>query len=229
MKDLKIARNAAFLFAITLVILDLSYVVLMISNSVVEWTGINDYAAEFRVLGLLPVFAGILILIPYIILCCSWHSILKGTNKIWSMIGSIFGGIFVAITGTTYLIQLIIVLPRITGGQLVGLENLVFANPKSVAWGLNNIGWFFLGLSTIFYMLVLGDTRLERRIRLLFGFYGVSSILLIVGYATDSIVLQLPIIFSWFLIQPMAYFMLSASFNKKIKEEEDNEITSIPC
>lgn len=207
------ARRGAYCTAAALILLDLAYIVAL-ATAGEPWTSPEAYGTAYKLTGMFPVFAGLTILIPYIVLLAAWHTLAQPQAKVWTLSALVFGGVFTAVTGTAYLIQILIVLPRIYSGNYLWLEALAFANDESIIWGLNYIGWLFLGVSKALLIGALGSSPRERLIKILLGVYFSASLLMVVGYALKNLLLQLPIIVCWFIIQPLIYILLGRYFSR---------------
>jgi hypothetical protein len=95
-------------------------------------------------------------------------------------------------------------------GEAEGLEQLIFKNPRSIAFGINNFAWgFLLGVSLIFMAIIFQGSRLAIWIRWLLVVNGVGNLLLVPGYALDNLVLQLGAVFSWEIGLPIAMAMIA--------------------
>jgi hypothetical protein len=94
------------------------------------------------------------------------------------------------------------------------LEALAFADDESIIWGLNYIGWLFLGVSKALLIGALGSSPRERLLKILLGVYFSATLLMVVGYALRNLFLQLPIIVCWFIIQPLIFLLLGRYFSR---------------
>ncbi|MGE5653663.1 MAG: hypothetical protein ACM3ZQ_05260 [Bacillota bacterium] len=216
-KFTRYARDASLAFMLSIILMDLSYVVLFRASPPQQWEGVAKYSQTFRVSSMLPVFAGLAVVPTYMFLCRYWGSLTNGVGRAWTRIGIAFSYLFAIISGSAYLVQLLVVLPRAQSGRLEGLEALIFANDRSLAWAANYWGWFFLGISAFCFAQSLTWSGVDRVIKLLLWIYAASSILLVLGYMLQNLPLQLPMVICWFTVQPLAYSLLGVRFDRLLR------------
>lgn len=199
----KIGFISALIFSVILVIFDILYVI-MARNPSFEYI-------QFFIYGL-----GLILMPSFVILLASIHLNTK-TSKSWSLIGLSFGLAYAIIVSTVYFVQLAVVLPNMLKNTIFELEMLNMANPRSIVWAANYLGWTFMGLATIFTGLSFGNLIEYRWTRGLFIVHGIFTITAMVGYLLDNFYLQIGVLFSWFFLLPVATFMLAIQFKKEVK------------
>lgn len=113
-----------------------------------------------------------------VILCI--YSIAPEDKKILGHIGLSFAIIYATMISVNYFIQLTFV-------QFGAFNADVFSikNPQSMMMTIEVLGYFFMGLSTLFIAPIFQSGKLEKAIRLLFVFNGVLGIGGAIGFALN--------------------------------------------
>lgn len=65
---------------------------------------------------------------------------------------------FAGLLGSLYFIQVGILLPALKQGNWHGLDQYAFANPNSIAWGLDHFAWSLLGVALLLMAWVFEGT-----------------------------------------------------------------------
>jgi hypothetical protein len=90
-----------------------------------------------------------------------------------------------------------------------GLELFSMSDPNSMMWVIEVLGYFFMGLSTIFVSIIFGSSFLERSIKLIFIVNGILGIGGIIGYTLGwNLSLMLWGLMLWNIIMPIAAGLL---------------------
>jgi hypothetical protein len=180
-----------------------------------EWQGMEVYANTYHIISFVPQTIGLFTIPPLLLMLISIHLYTEERRKIWSLTGLLFGTAYAGLLGALYFIQVAVVLPALNSGNWQGLDQFAFANPRSVAWGLDHFAWSLLGIALFFMAWVFEGNRLNRWIRSLFIFNGVGNILLIFAFAFDIEVLTLGIAFmSWVIALPVAAVLVGLMFKQ---------------
>ncbi len=113
-----------------------------------------------------------------VILCI--YSIAPEDKKILGHIGLSFAIIYATMISVNYFIQLTFV-------QFGAFNTDIFSitNPQSMMMTIEVLGYFFMGLSTLFIAPIFQSGRLEKSIRWLFVFNGILGIGGAVGFALN--------------------------------------------
>ena len=211
----KIGRWASIIFTIMIIAIDLLYILILNTSENGLWRGIEAYASTYKLIEAAPIAVGLLLIPSFLFVAACIHFRTREDMRIWSLLGFIFAAFYVHTTGLAYYIQISVVFPLLSKGDLKGLDMLAFANPHSVMWALNYYGWFFLGVSTFLFSFVFTKGRLELWIKRLFILYGIFSLFAIVGYILDSLALQMALVLSWYTVLPVSTILLSKYFHDK--------------
>jgi hypothetical protein len=107
----------------------------------------------------------------------SLHALAEGPKRAFSRLAFGFTLPYAAIVGVTYYLQVTYVRQRILGGFYgPDFELWVVASPNSILFSINLLGFFFLGLSTLFAAPLFGGSRLESGLRALLVLHGVMAV-----------------------------------------------------
>jgi hypothetical protein len=201
---------AAIIFAVLLIIFNITYIGIITSTIDDPWIDATAYEESFQVIEFVPQMIGFILLPTLLVLYVSIHYLASPNNRIWSLLGVIFCAGFVIVVLIIYFIEVGYVLPSLYQSEAEGLEQLIFKNPRSIAFGVNNFAWgFLLGLSLIFMANVFQGSRLAAWIRWLLVVNGIGSLLLVPGYSIDNMFLQMGAIVSWVIGLPIVMIMIA--------------------
>lgn len=146
-------------------------------------------------------------------LLAAWHTLAQPQAKVWTLSTWSLAGSSLLLQAQPTLFKSSSSSPGYSGNYL-WLEALAFADDESIIWGLNYIGWLFLGVSKALLIGALGSSPRERLLKILLGVYFSATLLMVVGYALRNLFLQLPIIVCWFIIQPLIFLLLGRYFSR---------------
>ena len=179
---------SAFGIVATFAVFTVCFVAIPLSSPLFIWTNLADYSAYVRnnpqFFQNLARFAMLLFGPLFVALLSSIYDYASDETRPLARIGLCFGVIFAALTGINYFVQLSAVRLSILKGDTQGLEQLVQANPVSMASAINMLGWtLFLGLGSLFVAPVFTGDRLRAVIRYSFLLNGIFCLLGGIGYA----------------------------------------------
>lgn len=137
------------------------------------WQGIEIYAESFRPIQMFPFAAGFLLLIGFVLFTAVLHHLKKSVR---TLSGIAFALLYGAIISVNYFLQLAVVGPNMLAGNYTGMEILVMANPGSVFWALEMLGYGFQGLSLLFIYPIFRRAKLENVIRWLVIVNGIAGV-----------------------------------------------------
>ena len=204
---------SALSYAVLLVALNVSFTIMVLQVPATEWEGMEVYARTYRNIAFLPQAVGLVSIPALIVMLSSIHVYASESRKTWSLAGLAFGTAYAVLVGSLYFIQVGILLPSLKHGNWSGLEQYAFANPRSIAWGLDHFAWSLLGVALLFMAWVFEGSGLRRWIRWLFVLNGLANISLIFTFAFDIEVLTLVVAFtSWVIALPITAVLLAIMF-----------------
>ena len=141
-----------------------------------RWISLADYAANYRDIGIAPIVMWLAIAPLVVVTMGSLHALAQGPKRALSRLSFGFTLPYATIVGVNYFLQLTYVRQRILRGDLAGLDQWVIANPDSILLPLDILGYFFLGLSTLFAAPLFSGSRLESALRALLVVHGVMAV-----------------------------------------------------
>lgn len=171
------ALAAGYWAAVLATVFTVSFVVLAVAFDGGEWNGIEEYARTFDRLQMIQLVPVLLLAPTVVVLLSSIHAVAPDTRKAFGVAGVVFSGVYAAIIGTNYMLQLLVVRLNVENFELEGLALLAMPNPHSVFVALETIGYGFFGLAMLFAGGVFSGGRIENWIRGLFLTSGLTGIL----------------------------------------------------
>lgn len=141
-----------------------------------RWTSFADYIAGYRDIGLTPIIFWLALAPLVVVTMGSLHAMAKGPKRALSRISFGFTLPYATIVGVNYFLQLTYVRQRILRNDLAGLDPWVIANPGSILFPLDLLGYFFLGMSMLFAAPLFSGSRLESALRALLVVHGVMAV-----------------------------------------------------
>ena len=153
---------------------------------------------------------GFLLTLTFLIVMVSVHCYASDERKVFSLVGLSFAVIYATLISVNYFIQLTFVRQSTFDVSMFDMTNT-----HSMMWVIVVLGYFFLGLSTLFAAPVFGSSKVERLVKWLFIANGILGILTPIGYA-----LNLPIevllggLIVWDIVMPLATASLAYLFKQ---------------
>jgi hypothetical protein len=217
---------SSLLYALLLTALNVSFMIMAIQMPGTEWEGMEVYARNYRIIAFVPQAIGLVSLPALVLMLASIHTYASESKKHWSLAGLAFGTAYAVLLGSLYFIQVGILLPALKQGNWHGLDQYAFANPRSIAWGLNHYAWSLLGAALLLMAWVFEGGRLRRWIRRLFILNGVANIAVVFAFIFDIQALTLGVAFvSWVIGLPTAAVLVALMFrNSQTVTVEDKSL-----
>jgi hypothetical protein len=130
-------------------------------------------------------------------------------KRMWSLIGVVFGSLWVAVSVPAYFLQLTVVRWGDTSVRS-------FADLRAAPWAQNVLGWgLFLGIAALASSRVFEGTRRARLARWLLAASGASMLTLLTGFAMSLTWLALAGgIVGWFITLPATGIVLASIFHR---------------
>ncbi len=204
---------SAIALAVLLTALNIAFAIMAFQVPTSEWQGMEVYARTYRVVAFVPQAIGLLTIPAWVLMLSSIHQYTGERRKVWSLAGLLFGITAAGLLGALYFVQVAVLLPALRHGNWQGLEQFAFANPHSVAWGLDHFAWALLGVALLLMAWAFEGDRLKRWIRWLFVLNGLGNIALIFAFALELEVLTLGVAFlSWVIGLPVAAVLVALMF-----------------
>ncbi len=154
---------------------------------------------------------GFLVAPAFIILMTCIYSTAPANRKFLGLIGLAFALIYGTLISFNYFADLTFV-----HRGVFDVEVFNMLNPDSIFWVIEILGYFFMGLSTLFTAFAFAVGKLEKAIRWLFIINGVLGIGGLMGYALNvSISLLLGGLIIWDIVIPLSTALIAYLFKNK--------------
>ncbi len=204
---------SALAYAVLLIALNISFTIMALQVPATEWQGLEVYAQTYRDIAFVPQAIGLVSLPALILMLASIHTHANEARKLWSLAGLAFGTAHALLLGSLYFIQVGILWPALKHGNWHGLDQYAFANPRSIAWGLDHFAWSLLGVALLLIAWVFEGHGLKRWIRALLILNGLANISLIFAFAFEIEALTLGVAFvSWVIALPLTAVLVALMF-----------------
>lgn len=165
----------------------------------------------------LATIIGFLTTLFFLIVMACIHSYASDEKKIFSLIGLSFAIIYAALIGLNYYIQLTFVRQGTFDASMFDMTN-----PQSMMFVIESLGYFFMGLATLFVAPLFSSSKTENLIKWLFVTNGILGVLTPIGYSLN---LPLEIMFGglivWDIIMPVSIGSLAYLFKRKCNPKQD--------
>lgn len=147
-------------------VLSLIYVV----GQLAEWLGWLGSGGgpenASTVLGLVVLLTPSLFLgVAFLLLVVSIHYYANAERRIWSHAALVFATVYTTLISINYFVQLTLVVPHLSRGDVDGVRFLLFIPFDSFLYSVDILGYSFMSLSTLFAAFVFNGQGLERTIR----------------------------------------------------------------
>ncbi len=187
--------------------------------SLPAWRGIEAYAAAFNSVSYMAwVIPCFLLSITFPILVAAIYLYLPVDRRVPGLQALVFAMLYGAILSADYFVLGTLVRDALQAGQTQGLEWFVIGSPHSLTNALEGIGYFFMGLSTLFVGLAWRvPGRLRRATRWLLIINGVASVCGVVVGALGVPVAAMVSLSVWGGTFPVATALLAWRFRHDLR------------
>jgi len=153
---------------------------------------------------------GFLLTPTFLVVMACIHCYAPSDKKVFSLVGLSFAIIYATMISINYFIQLTFVRQSSFDVEIFAMDN-----PQSMMWVIEVLGYFFMGLSTLFVAPIFKSGKLESLIRWLFVANGILSIGGLVGYAMGlDMGTLLGGLVIWTVVMPVSTALLAYSFRR---------------
>jgi hypothetical protein len=147
-----------------------AFSVMYIVGQLAEWLGLLGSAggpeSSSTVLGLVVLLTPSLFLgVSFVVLMVSIHYYAPEQRRVWSHVGLTFATIYAALISINYFVQLTLVAPRLSRGDIDGIRFLLFIPFDSFLYSVDILGYSFMSLATLFAAFAFTTGGLERTVR----------------------------------------------------------------
>jgi len=153
---------------------------------------------------------GFLLTSTFLVVMACIYGYASDERKIFSLIGLSFAIVYATLISINYFIQLTFVRQSSFDVEIFAMDN-----PQSMMWVIEVLGYFFMGLSTLFAAPVFESGRIENLIKWLFVVNGILGILTPIGYALNfPIQILLGGLIVWDIVMPISTALLAILFRR---------------
>jgi len=156
---------------------------------------------------------GFLLTPSFLVVMACIHCYASNERKVFSLVGLSFAIIYAILISVNYFIQLTFV-------RQTSFDVKIFAmdNPQSMMWVIEVLGYFFMGLSTLFAAPVFGSGRIESLIKWLFIANGILGILTPIAYTLNwPLSFMMGGLIVWDIVVPISTASLAYLFRHSTK------------
>jgi hypothetical protein len=151
---------------------------------------------------------GFLLTLSFLVVMACIHCYAPEEKRVFSLVGLSFTIIYAVLISINYFIQLTFV-----NQSTFDVTIFSMTNTHSMMWVIEVLGYFFMGLATLFAAPVFGSSRTEKAIKWLFVTNGILGILTPIGYGLNfPIEILLGGLIVWDIIMPISTTLLSYLF-----------------
>lgn len=151
---------------------------------------------------------GFLLTPTFLVVMACIHCYASESKKVFSLVGLSFAIIYATLISLNYFIQLTFVNQSTFDVSLFSMTN-----PQSLMWVIEVLGYFFMGLATLFAAPVFGSGRVEKIIKWLFIVNGILGIGALLGYGMNvPLEIMLGGLIVWDIVMPVSTALLAYLF-----------------
>jgi hypothetical protein len=157
----------------------------------------------------LATVVGFLLTLSFLVVMACIHSYAPEEKKVFSLVGLSFAIVYAALISFNYFVQLTFVRQTTFDASVFDMTNT-----QSMMFVIEVLGYFFMGLSTLFAAPVFGSGRIENLIKWLFVANGILGILTPIGYALLPIQILFGGLILWDIVMPISTALLAYLFRR---------------
>ena len=151
---------------------------------------------------------GFLLTPTFLVVMACIHCYASESKKVFSLVGLSFAIIYATLISLNYFIQLTFV-----NQSTFDVSIFSMTNPQSMMWVIEVLGYFFMGLATLFAAPVFGSGRIEKIIKWLFIVNGILGIGALLGYGMNvPLEIMLGGLIVWDIVMPVSTALLAYLF-----------------
>jgi hypothetical protein len=157
----------------------------------------------------LATVVGFLLTLSFLVVMACIHSYAPEEKKVFSLVGLSFAIVYATLISFNYFVQLTFVRQTTFDASVFDMTNT-----QSMMFVIEVLGYFFMGLSTLFAAPVFGSGRIENLIKWLFVANGILGILTPIGYALLPIQILFGGLILWDIVMPISTALLAYLFRR---------------
>jgi hypothetical protein len=202
---------SAAVIAVLVILIDVGMIASNILYPIVTITNMEEYAASFSSVQMLPFIPSIILAPVFIIFMLCTYYYTNEENKILGQLAFSFAVICAATLSLHYYIQLTVVQQGILSGETAGLWQFVTPNPHSFFWTFAALGYGFMGFALLCAAPIFSG-KADRTIKWLFIANGTLGLAFLVGNALGLFWVNILVSFIWGVLFPIAAVLLAKKF-----------------
>jgi len=144
------------------------------------------FSRQYTSAQLLPLIPSFLLTLANIPLFVALFLLAEKNLKVNALLGLIAGLAYSFFSGLTYFLQMSILPNAVNSGNHAVIDLLAMTSPVSLTYALDNLGYFFLSLSFLFFGFIFKSGKLQQSIRIISWLYAFSGIAGFAGYISES-------------------------------------------
>lgn len=153
---------------------------------------------------------GFLLTSSFLVVMACVHCYASDERKVFSLVGLSFAIIYATLISMNYFIQLTFVRQSTFDVSMFDMTN-----PQSMMWVIEVLGYFFMGLSTLFAAVTFESGKTESIVKMLFVANGILGILTPIAYALNwPRQILLGGLIAWDIVMPLATASLAYLFKR---------------
>lgn len=164
-------------------------VVGVFAASAITWENFDQFVSNYRLLPTVAVlFPAFVVAMVFPLLVVAIYSTVRDRRRPFGLAALLFAGVYTAVLGADYWLQLTNVPWNILRGTTDGLAPWVVWNPASLFWSFEGFGYFALGVSCFFLAIAHDPGVLSTRLRRALMGMGVLGVLFLLNNLKDLVV-----------------------------------------
>ncbi len=183
------------------------------------WLDMESYLKNYRQREILVWIPCFLFALTYLLINTTIGSTVTDEKRLYQHIALAFAVIYSITICLNSYIQITVLRLNIISGTAEELSILALPNPHSLTYALEGLGYFFLGLSTLFLSFTFGSSKIELAIRILYIINAITGIVGLLICILDIPILMLPGIGIWSLEYPIVNILLFVFFRRLMKNQ----------
>lgn len=186
-----------------------------------DWGSLDQFLAHYQTLPtLLTMTPPFLVALTYPVLAAALYGAASEERKPYATVALVFAGMYAAILGSAYWVQLTFVPQSILEGSAGTIQLAIVWHPRGVFWAFESFGYFAMGVSCAFAALSLAPESTGRFLRLRLLALAPLGVLFMVNEAAGdwslAFFMVLFLVFGWVILFSSASFSLSRVFRRRL-------------
>lgn len=212
----RISRLGALAVAIGAIGYGVASVVIAVGNpSALTFTSWSEYLSSYSSFPTIFIISwplAVAIIFPAVAVAI-WGASLPERRGL-AVLGIVFAGVYTAVLGTAYWLQLTFVSQSIVEGNSDGLSLWVMWHPRSFFWAFESFGYFAMGAACFVGALALAGSGASRRGRIVLGSLGPLGVVFLFNEAIGDrspVFLSIGLVFVWVILTASSMIWLARS------------------